>query len=131
MDSSSILHRLKHHQPSSQQSPMPTRLRSGSQNSASDKFVNVQNKHLSYKFNQMQRSAVKQARSKPSLQEERKSPTTFEQLRMFPNNIQSIRPTFTTFTKESREQTDFDIRNPTFDNSAVYTKKPGVQIGTL
>lgn len=128
MDSSAMLQRHRLVQQAGQQSPGPARLRSGSQNSNPDKLGGLQGPAFPHKFAQMQRSAARQARSKPSLQVDRHNTANLEQLQLMRGNY--IRPAYTALTRESRELTDFETRSPTFDHSTACSKKPGVQIGT-
>lgn len=133
MNSPALLNRNKLARQVCQQSPAPARLRSASQNSNQEKFTNTSNSNFQQKFAMMQQSGGRHVRSKQSLQAEEKNALSIEKLQKPRNsNNYAIRPTYTTFTKDSREQTDFDTRSPTFDNSTTCMKKLcGPQIGNL
>ena len=131
MDSSAKLQRQKLVQQArlQSQSPVPVRLRSGSQNSNPDKFCGLQSPAFPHKFAQMQRTAARQARSRPSLQVDRHNTANIEQLQQL-HRCNFVRPSYGVFGKDSRELTDLDTRSPTFDHSTACSKKPGPQIGT-
>lgn len=126
MNSPAMLNRNKLVRQVGQQSPAPARLRSASQNSNQEKFNNTSNSNFQQKLVMMQRSGGRHVRSKQSLQVEEQKASSIEKLQKLRNtNNYAIRPTYTTFTKDSREQTDFDTRSPTFDTSTICMKKLG------